>query len=663
MKSRIYTGNVMHARMEPVTHKFQYPVYMYAIDLDELERLDKEVACFGYNRFAAVSIYDKDYLHEGKESIKQKVMYYLREHHCADGIKRIELVTSARYFHYVFNPVSFYYCYKSDNSIGCIVAEVNNTFHERHVYVLDQADEVLDNGMQRYIRQKAFHVSPFNKVDGDYDFYFAHLNGKLDVRINLVKKDQPFFYSRLWGNSIPLTTSNLRQTVLKYPITAWLNMPRILKEAAMLYYQKHLSVYTKPHPSSGMTIRIAKPSMIQRYSMNVLLKLMKNIQVGCIEVELPDRSILHFGKDQSTNRLRMQIKHYRFFTEMLRKGDIALGEAFVKGEVETNDLTELLSFFIQNRQYISRAVTGSKWLGRFLYRVNHWFNNNTKTGSRKNIHDHYDIGNDFYQLILDPSMMYSSAVFETAHQDLSSAQKHKMHMLIEKAQINGDDHVLEIGSGWGGMAIEMVRATGCRVTTITISDEQYKMAVQRVKEAGLDDRIKVIICDYRNIEGQYDKVVSIEMIEAVGHEYLGTYYAAIDRALKPNGIAVLQAITIPDQRYDTYRQNSDWIQQYIFPGAVIPSLTAMCNAMTRQSSLIVENIENIGIHYAKTLNIWQRNLNINREKILNLGMDDQFIRTWKYYFSYCEAAFATRHLNNLHVVLTRQNNHTIKNGV
>jgi cyclopropane-fatty-acyl-phospholipid synthase len=663
MKSRIYTGKVMHARMKPVTHKFQYPVYLYAFDLDELEALNKEIPWFGYNRFAPVSIYDKDYLHEGGESIKEKVFRYLEEQHCADGIGRIELVTSARYFHYVFNPVSFYYCYKTNESIGCIVAEVNNTFHERHVYVLNQTSRVIDEHLYRYTQKKAFHVSPFNDLDGNYEFYFANLNGKLDIQINIIKEEQPFFYSRLSGKSTPLSSSNLRKTIMRYPITAWLNMPRILKEAAMLYYQKHLPVYSKPHPSSDMTIRTAKPTFVQRYAMNVLLKLMENIQVGSIEIELPDQSVYTFGSERNGNPLRMQIKHYRVFSEILQKGDIGLGEAYVKGDVETNDLTGLLSFFIHNRPFVSQAVTGIKWFGRVFYRINHWLNKNTKAGSRKNIYNHYDIGNEFYQLILDPTMMYSAAVFESPEQDLASAQKNKMRKLMEKAQINANDHVLEIGSGWGGMAIEMAKTTGCRVTTITVSDEQYKMAVQCVKEEGLDDKIEVKICDYRNIEGQYDKVISIEMIEAVGHEYLGTYFNAIDRALKPNGIAVLQAITIPDQRYDAYRQNSDWIQQYIFPGAVVPSLTAMCNAMTKKSSLLVDQIENYGVHYAKTLNLWQKNLHTNKEKIMKLGMDDRFMRTWQYYFSYCEAAFATRHLNLLHLVVTRQNNLTINSHV
>lgn len=659
MKTRIYTGQVMHTRKEPVKHSFQYPLYVYAFDLDELEALDHEIRWFGYNRFAPVSIYDRDYLYEGLETIKQKLITFLMNHGCHDDISRIELVTSARYFNYVFNPVSFYYCYKQDNSTACIVAEVNNTFQERHVYLLDHPNEITNDQLQRYIKPKSFHVSPFNDMQGEYDFYFAHLNGKMDVRINILKEHKPVFFTRMWGESIPLTSSNLQKNILRYPITAWLNMPRILKEAAMLYYQKHLPVFTKPHPVSDMTIKVAKPKRLQHYAMNNLTSMMSKMKHGLLQMELPDRSIQQFGDTNATAIQRMKINHYRFFSHVLKSGDIGLGESYVDGDWDTENLTELISLLIQNKPSLQKAALGNGVFGRLFYQLNHWLNRNTQKGSRKNIHNHYDIGNIFYQHILDPSMMYSSAYFNSPDESLESAQKNKIQKLIIKLKVQPQDHVLEIGSGWGGMAIETAKQTGCRVTTITISDEQYKYAVQKIKDEGLENQIDIQLCDYRTIEGQFDKIVSIEMIEAVGHEYLGTFFANCDRLLKPNGIMALQAITIPDQRYDSYRKNSDWIQQYIFPGAVVPSLTALSNAATKHSNLFVDRIENIGVHYAKTLNIWRKNLYRNKENIIHLGMDERFIRTWDYYLSYCEAAFATRHLNTLQIVLSRQNNSSL----
>ncbi len=662
MKSRIYTGHVMHARMEPVQHRFQYPLYMYAFDLDELNQLDRDVAWFGYNRFAPVAIHDRDYLHEGEEPIREKLQRYLDQYNCGSAIHRIELVTTARYFHYVFNPVSFYYCYKQDGGIACIVAEVNNTFQERHVYVLEGEGQLQENQLRRYTRPKSFHVSPFNDMRGDYDFYFGNVNGALEVRINILREQRPVFYTRLSGRCVPLTSSNLWKTILRYPLTAWFSMPRILKEAAMLHYQKHLPVYSKPHPTSEMTIRVAKPNFFENLAKKTLAGLLQNIGHGSLQMKLPDQTTLWFGTQDSTPTVNMKINDYRFFSKILKSGDIGLGESYVDGDWDTQDLAGFISFLIHNKPSMEKAALGSGIWGRNRYRIKHWFNKNTPSGSRKNIHDHYDIGNEFYRRILDPSMSYSSAYFESPDDDLETAQKNKMRRLIEKARIQAEDHVLEIGGGWGGMAMEMAKTTGCRVTTITVSEEQYKLASERIQHAGLGSRIHVRLCDYRNIQGQYDKIVSIEMIEAVGHEYLGTFFAACDRALKPNGIIALQAITIPDQRYDAYRKRSDWIQQYIFPGAVVPSLTALCEAMTERSTLIVEHLENIGEHYAKTLRIWRERLNHNQQAIELLGMDERFVRTWNYYFAYCEAAFAARYLNNLQLVLTRQKNPSLENN-
>ncbi|MDX9755210.1 MAG: cyclopropane-fatty-acyl-phospholipid synthase family protein, partial [bacterium] len=240
------------------------------------------------------------------------------------------------------------------------------------------------------------------------------------------------------------------------------------------------------------------------------------------------------------------------------------------------------------------------------------------------------------------------------------AQKNKLRTVILKARNQASDHVLEIGSGWGGFAMEAVRQTGCRVTTLTLSTEQKALAEQRIAEAGLADRIEVKLCDYRHMQGQFDKIISIEMIEAVGHEFLGAYFQQLDRLLKPDGLVVIQAITIPDQRYDLYRKEGDWLQKYIFPGAVVPSLQALVNAMTRHSSLMVESLENIGPHYAPTLAAWRERLHTHKDAILALGFDTRFFRMWNYYFSYCEAGFATRTLNDLHLVLTRPNNKSLR---
>ena len=301
-------------------------------------------------------------------------------------------------------------------------------------------------------------------------------------------------------------------------------------------------------------------------------------------------------------------------------------------------------------------VEHTRWAlwGKVRNRLRHLLNSNTVTGSRRNIYAHYDLGNDFFKLFLDPTLMYSCARFEDGD-TLETAQRRKVASILDKARIEPGDEVLEIGSGWGTCAIEAAKR-GAKVTTLTISERQFEFVKERVKREGFEGKVAVRFCDYRKAEGRYDKIVSIEMIEAVGHEFLGVFFATCDRLLKPNGLVVIQAITIPDQTYEAYRRGCDWIQKHIFPGALLPSLTALSNAMTGNSRLVTESVENIGIHYSRTLREWRRTLLSKPEAVKALGFNDEFLRTWEYYFCYCEAAFGTRTLGDLQLVLTRPNN-------
>eukprot|EP01122_Echinamoeba_exundans_P008156 TRINITY_DN2656_c0_g1_i3.p1 TRINITY_DN2656_c0_g1~~TRINITY_DN2656_c0_g1_i3.p1 ORF type:complete len:340 (+),score=81.03 TRINITY_DN2656_c0_g1_i3:247-1266(+) len=332
----------------------------------------------------------------------------------------------------------------------------------------------------------------------------------------------------------------------------------------------------------------------------------------------------------------------------------------MRGEIEIDDLTSFFMIMIKNRNTSDNSSI-LFWLGSLWSRVQHRFGraNNIST-AQQNIHEHYDLSNEMFETFLDPTMMYSCAVFEKPSDSLQEAQITKLHKIIREADIKSTDHVLEIGSGWGSFAIEAVKKTGCRVTTVTISEEQFALAKKRIEEAGLQDRIDLKFLDYRKIEGKFDKVVSIEMIEAVGHEYLPEYFATIDKCLKPDGVAYIQVITYPDSRYEQYRRGCDFIQKYIFPGGLCPSITAMANAMTKSSSLQIEHLDNIGIHYAQTLRLWRDNFIANREKILKLGFPESFIRRWLYYFSYCEAGFETKVLGTLHLLLSRPGNESIK---
>ncbi len=653
MNSRIFIGHVIHKRLTQKRHGFRYPVYLYAFDLDELALLDQTIPWFGYNRFRPVSIHDQDYLNRESGSIRDKLMSFLKREYCADNIERIELVTAARYFNYVFNPVSFYVCYRADGSIHCHVAEVNNTFQETHLYILPAQNHLNPGFVAGYRVPKVFHVSPFFDRQGVYEFLFSDIRGKLDIRVNLLHDDRYSIVSRLRGESIPLTSGNLFKTMVRYPITASLTMPRILWQAAKLHYKKGLPVYTKPEPDHSMTICIAPPTRQQRFALSIVQKFLQKIHTGCLTVEMPDRSIVTYGNPDSQLRASWRIRNYNFFSRLIRDGDLGFAESFMAGEWETDDLPKVIELMIRNLSILNVWDLKSGFFSRWKNRVGHWLRKNTIRGSKDNIQAHYDLSNDFFKTFLDSNLMYSCAIFQTPEESLEQAQINKVNSIIQKADIQESDHILEIGTGWGGFALQAVRQTGCRVTTLTISEEQKKLAEERIKEAGFQDNIEVRLCDYRTMEGQFDKIVSIEMLEAVGHEFLGAFFQACDRLLKPDGKAVIQVITIPDQRYETYRKGCDFIQKHVFPGSLLPSLNAMSTAMTHSSQLVIDHLESIGYHYPRTLHEWDRRFTESLNEMENFGFDEVFQRTWKYYFAYCEAGFATRFIDVIQMVLRR----------
>lgn len=286
----------------------------------------------------------------------------------------------------------------------------------------------------------------------------------------------------------------------------------------------------------------------------------------------------------------------------------------------------------------------------------HFLNKNTEKGSRRNIAAHYDLGNDMFELFLDPTMMYSSGIFPSDTATMEEASIYKLDRICQKLQLQPSDHLVEIGTGWGSMAIHAAKHYGCEVTTTTISEEQYALAEKRIAEEGLQDRIHLLKSDYRALEGKFDKLVSIEMIEAVGHQYLDTYIGTINRLLKDDGIALLQAITIDDQRYEEAKNSVDFIKRYIFPGSFIPCITAIQNSFTRSSDMKMIHMEDITPHYARTLAAWRERFLKNQDAIKALGYDDTFIRLWDFYFAYCEGGFAERVIGDVQVIFAKPMN-------
>jgi cyclopropane-fatty-acyl-phospholipid synthase len=348
----------------------------------------------------------------------------------------------------------------------------------------------------------------------------------------------------------------------------------------------------------------------------------------------------------------MAVHRWRFFGRLLRGSDIGAGESYVDGDWSTPDLVGLSRFFLANET----ALAPPKWLGLIGHTKNrllHMMRSNTRTQARRNIHAHYDLSNDFYGLFLDPSMTYSAALFSPSGIGLEEAQRAKYRRLAQWAGLRASDHVLEIGCGWGGFAEYAAGELDCRVTGITLSEEQARFARQRMLEKGLDQRVDIRLLDYRDLEGSYDAIVSIEMLEAVGHRYLDGFFAVCDRVLRPGGRAAIQSITISDQIYDQYRRGFDWIRKYIFPGGHLPSLGAIQSSLARGTGLVVDRLDNIGDHYATTLRHWRRRFWMKIDDVRALGFDESFIRLWDFYLATCEAAFLHREIGDLQIQLSR----------
>lgn len=345
------------------------------------------------------------------------------------------------------------------------------------------------------------------------------------------------------------------------------------------------------------------------------------------------------------------VRDRRFFAEVAFGGSVGAGESFMAGDWSTDDLTALVRILLVNRGVLDGIDAGFSRLAELARRALHAAARNTRSGSRRNIAAHYDIGNDFFERMLDATMMYSCAFFERPDMDLHQAQFAKLERLCCKLDLRPADHLLEIGAGWGALAIHAAARYGCRVTTTTISREQHALATERVRAAGLQDRITVLLQDYRDLAGRYDKLVSVEMIEAVGHQYFETFFRRCGELLAPGGTMVLQSITIDDRQYAAARDSVDFIKRHIFPGCCIPSVAALVPAAARASALRVVDLEDIGPHYARTLALWRDNLFAHADTLRAGGYPDALLRMFDFYLSYCEGGFAERALGNVQLVL------------
>ncbi len=406
-------------------------------------------------------------------------------------------------------------------------------------------------------------------------------------------------------------------------------------------------------PSAAGHLPSAADSVLAKVALRICLAAAARIQVGRLSVVMPDGSRRVFGDTRSDEQAEIRIHDREAFVRLLLHGETGAGEAYMDGLWSSPDLVGLVRLAARNREALALSSGQLRKLIQIPRILAHRARRNTVGQSRRNISAHYDLGNDFYRLFLDESLTYSSAVFATPDQSLADAQRNKYRLIAEGAGLTRGQHVLEIGTGWGGFALYAAGELGCRVTSVTISQEQFELATERVRAAGLDDLVDIQLRDYRDISGTYDAVVSIEMIEAVGAEYFGTYFEACDAALVPGGRMSLQAITFPDVAYAQQLRGANWIQTYIFPGGLCPSL-AVIEQSTRDTRLLITRVTDIGADYARTLNQWRTRFLDRLPEVRALGFDDRFIRMWEFYLAQSEAGFATGLSQDLQIVLEKR---------
>ncbi|MDX1697449.1 MAG: cyclopropane-fatty-acyl-phospholipid synthase family protein [Thiohalobacterales bacterium] len=401
--------------------------------------------------------------------------------------------------------------------------------------------------------------------------------------------------------------------------------------------------------------RSQQTGLFNDYPRRVLLKRFELIRHG--ELIINDGDDVHvFGQKDSVcpRTVTVTVTDPLLYGRMLTQGALGAGQSYIDGHWQCDDLTGMVELFLANRAYFEKpGALFSRLLMKPYNLLRRLLQRNTLKGSRRNIEAHYDLGNDLFEQFLDRTMMYSCGVFANPECSLQEASEAKLALICDKLQLGPGDHVLEIGTGWGGFALYAAQNYGCRVTTTTISREQYEFAQQRVREAGLEDRITLLFEDYRHLEGSYDKLVSIEMIEAIGHQYFDTYFSKCSDLLKDDGMMLLQAITISDQRYDFARKSTDFIQRYIFPGGCLPSVSVLGNSIARRTDMRIFHLDDIGPHYATTLQHWRERFFANIERVRELGYSERFIRMWEYYLCYCEGGFRQRTIGTVQLLLTK----------
>ena len=419
-----------------------------------------------------------------------------------------------------------------------------------------------------------------------------------------------------------------------------------IKRLAEQLEAKHQSNNTLPGQADKQGYWLTKIKL-------AMFKDLDALEYGDLCIKDSDKTYHFKGSKMPELIADIEVLDNQFYKYLAFGGSVGAGEAYINGYWKSDNLTNVIRLFAVNQSVTDGVESGIARFTTPIKKMFHWLNKNTQKGSKKNIVAHYDLGNQFFQEFLDPTMMYSSGIFHKETDTMEQASYHKLDRICQRLRLTENDHLVEIGTGWAGFAIYAAKNYGCRVTTTTISEEQYEMAKSRIKDAGLENKITLLKQDYRKLEGQFDKLVSIEMIEAVGHHYFNTFFEKCSHLLKPHGEMLLQAITIADQRFESAKTEIDFIKRYIFPGSCIPSVDSISDSVRQASDMRILHSEDIGVHYAITLQKWREQFFNNIENVKAQGFSDAFIRMWEFYLCYCEGGFRERVISDIQMHLVK----------
>jgi cyclopropane-fatty-acyl-phospholipid synthase len=648
LNSKLCKGHTTHTRFKPINRHFKYNLNYLYIDLSERAKLSKlPYFNWGKNRFFSCDC--NTYLAPSKKNISDKLFHLINTKAPNVSYTKAFLLTTPRFFGYTFNPVSFFYLYDKRN-LTAVVAEVHNTFKEKAVYLLHSPK--INGDYLEFKHSKDLHVSPFFSMDGDYTFLFGTKPDTIEVHINYKVKTTTMFNAQLKLKKSPISKFSFVRNLFNLATTCVTTFARISCQALQLKFKHKLTVT----PHAGVHANTAWPrqpmSWLQQWYASKIFQYLNNIQLGALTINFPNGKTQHFGDKNEPNPATIKVHHRNFFKQCVFNGDLGLAEAYIRGYWSTPNLQQVFSIFITNATYFpvpNFLEKLPKWLAVFKHKLKH----NSLTHAKKNIMEHYDLGNDFFKLFLDPQKVYSSAIFSDPSQPLEAAQMNKIDTALRRCDVQEHHKLIEIGSGWGALAIRAAQTIGCRVTTITISDAQYQYVKSKINQLHLDHLIEVKSMDYRRVTGEFDRLISIEMIEAVGHKYLPDFINKCRQLLKRNGKACFQAITIPKNRYADYIKSTDYIRHYIFPGGHLPTIEHLEELATNNAFLWAQATP-ITEHYVTTLNIWKDTFLEKKAELKAMGFDQAFINKWVYYFDYCAAGFKENYIETYQFTLDKK---------